>query len=195
MFANFFYFIIALLIYATYQPSDTTHFTVLQRFVLFILLLAAYTAYTRLQFQSLNKKMASRGHAGSESRFTSLLTRQSIMALLIFATNIYVLNLSMFVSQLGLFIILPTLQAILFIVLFIGYLSILWACAHESYQRIYHSRIGRRAYVVSNILFSMPVLLPWVIISGFSDVIHTLPMGPLTHFLSTPEGEILPRCW
>ena len=190
MFANFFYFIIALLIYSTYQPSDTTHFTVLQSFILFILILAVYTAYTWRQFRALNQKMASHGHLESDSRFTSLITRQSIMALFIFAANIYVLNLSTFVSDLDLFIVLPTLQAILFILLFIGYLSILWACAHGSYQRLYHTRIGRRAYVVSNISFSMPVLLPWVIISGFSDVIHTLPMGDLTHFLSTPEGEI-----
>jgi Zn-dependent protease with chaperone function len=190
MFANFFYFIIALLIYSTYQPSDTTHFTVLQSALLFVLLLAGYTAYTFRQFRALNQKMAGHGYMETDSRFTSLLTRQSIMALFIFAANIYVLNLSMFVSGLDLFVILPTLQAILFLLLFMGYLAILWACAHGTYQRLYHTRISRHAYVVSNISFSMPVLLPWVIISGFSDIIHFLPLGDLSLFLSTPEGEI-----
>jgi Zn-dependent protease with chaperone function len=134
--------------------------------------------------------MAAHGHTENDSRFTSLLTRQSILAIFIFAANIYGLNLSSFVSSFRLFILFPTLQAILFILLFIGYLSILWACAHRSYQMLYYSRIGRRAYVTSNISFSMPVLLPWVVISGFSDIIHILPMGGLTRFLSTPEGEI-----
>jgi Zn-dependent protease with chaperone function len=190
MFANFFYFIIALLVYSTYQPSDTTNFTAFQSLLLFLFLIIVYTAYTWRKFQGLNRRMATHGHTESDSRFTSLLTRQSILAIFIFAANIYGLNLSSFVSSFRLFILFPTLQAILFILLFIGYLSILWACAHRSYQMLYHSRIGRWAYVTSNISFSMPVLLPWVVISGFSDIIHILPMGGLTRFLSTPEGEI-----
>jgi Zn-dependent protease with chaperone function len=191
MFANFFYFIIALLIYSTYQPSDTTNFTTFQSLFLFLFLLAVYTAYTWRQFQRLNRNMAAPGDAESDSRFTSLLTRQSILAILIFAADIYGLNLSSFVSKFHVFVLFPTLQAILFILLFIGYLSILWACAHRSYQRLYHTGIGRRAYVTSHISFSMPVLLPWVFISGFSDIVHILPMGVFTRFLSTPEGEVV----
>jgi len=190
MFANFFYFIIALLIYSTYQPSDTTHFTTLQSLFYFLLLLTFYTVYTWRQFQGLTRKMADHGNVESDSRFTSLLTRQSIMAIFIFATDIYGLNLSSFVSNFRLFILFPTLQAILFILLFIAYLAILWACAHRSYQMLYHATVSRRAYVVSNISFSMPVLLPWLVISGVSDIIHTLPVEAPKRFLSTPEGEI-----
>jgi len=191
MFANFFYFIIALLVYSTYQPSDTPNFTALQSLFLFLLLMGIYALYTWRQFQVLNRKMTPYADAESDSRFTSLLTRQSILALFIFAANIYGLNLSSFVSDFRLFAFFPTLQAILFMLLFIGYLSILWAFAHRSYKMLYHSRISRRAYVTSNILFSMPVLLPWVVISGFSDILHILPIGFLTRFLSTPEGEIV----
>ena len=191
MFANFFYFIIALLIYSTYQPSDTTNFTAFKSLFLFLFLLVIFTAYTWRQFQRLNRTMVTHGYAEGDSRFTSLLTRQSILAILIFAADIYGLNLSFFVSDFRLFVLFPTLQAILFILLFIVYLSILWACAHRSYQMLYHAKIVRRAYVTSNISFSMPVLLPWVVISGFSDIIHILPMGVVTRFLSTPEGEII----
>jgi len=191
MFANFFYFITALLVYSTYQPSDTTNFSAFQSLLLFLLLLVVYTVYTWRQFQRLNRRMTTHGNTESDSRFTALLTRQSILAIFIFATNIYGLNLSSFVSNFHFFILFPTLQAILFMLLFIGYLSILWACAHRSYQILYHSMVGRRDYVTSNILFSMPVLLPWVVISGFSDIIHILPIGFLTRFLATPEGEIV----
>ena len=191
MFANFFYFIIALLIYSTYQPSDSTNFTAPRSFFLFLMLLVFYTIYTWRLFQSLNRKMTGQGYAENDSRFTSLLTRQSIMAIFIFAANIYGLNMSSFVSSSGFFTYLPTLQAILFILLFIGYLSILWVCAHRSYQKLYHTTMSRRAYVGSNISFSMPVLLPWVTISGISDIIHILPFKAPKHFLGTPEGEVV----
>lgn len=190
MFANFFYFIIALLIYSTYQPSDSTNFTAFTSFIFFLILLVVYAAFTYRQFQRLNLKIATQDAAESDSRFTSLLTRQSIMAIFIFAANIYGLNLSSFVSGFRLFIVFPTLQAILFILLFISYLSILWACAHRSYQMLYYSRIGMCAYVGSNISFSMPVLLPWVAISGFSDIVHILPLETPKRLLSTPEGEV-----
>jgi Zn-dependent protease with chaperone function len=191
MFANFFYFIIALLIYSTYLPADTTNFTAFKSWLFFIFLLVFYAAFTWRQFQRLNQKIATQGFAESDSRFTSLLTRQSIMAIFIFAANIYGLNLSSFVSDFRLFIVFPTLQAILFILLFIAYLSILWACAHRSYQRLYHTTMGRRAYVGSNISFSMPVLLPWIAISGISDIVHILPLEAPKRLLSTPEGEIV----
>lgn len=191
MFANFFYFIIALLVYSTYQPSDTPNFSALQSLFLFLVLMGVYALYTWRQFQNMNRRMAPYGDAESDSRFTSLLTRHSILALLIFTADIYGLNLSSFVSDWPLFVLFPTLQAILFILLFIAYLSILWICAHRSYQILYHAKISRRAYVISNISFSMPVLLPWILISGFSDMIHILPMGGISRFLATPEGEIV----
>ena len=191
MFANFFYFIIALLIYSTYQPSDTANFTKFQSLLLFVIFLVAYALYTWRQFQGLNRKMTTHGYAESDSRFTALLTRQSILAIGVFAANIYGLNLSSLVSDVHLFILLPTLQAILFLLLFIVYLSILWACAHRSYQLIYHTAMSRRAYVGSNISFSIPVLLPWVAISGISDIVQILPFETAKRLLSTPEGEVV----
>jgi len=191
MFSNFFYFIVALLIYSTYQPSEATHFSTFQSLVLFLFLLAFYTFFCWRQFQRLNRKISTHGMALGDARFNSLLVRLSVLAIFVFALDIYALNLSMFTSHAILFSTFPTLQAILFVLLFVGYLSILWACAHKTYQRLYGSNVSKRAYIGSNISFSMPVLLPWFVISGLSDIIHILPFDTPKRFLAHPAGEVV----
>jgi hypothetical protein len=55
MFGNFIYFIIVLLIYSTYQPSEDTNFTALETLFLFILLTIIFAVITWLQFQRIEK--------------------------------------------------------------------------------------------------------------------------------------------
>jgi Zn-dependent protease with chaperone function len=116
--------------------------------------------------------------------------RQSIMAILIFAIDIYGLSLPSFLIDIPLFATIPTLEAILFLGLFVFYLALVWACAYGSYKKLYRSDISQRTYVLSNITFSVPVLLPWLILSGFADLIKALPFDGPARFLETTEGEI-----
>jgi Zn-dependent protease with chaperone function len=116
--------------------------------------------------------------------------RQSIMAILIFAIDIYGLNLSSFLIGIPLFNTIPTLEALLFLGLFVFYLALIWACAYGPYKRLYRSDISKRSYVLSNITFSIPVLLPWLILSGFADLIKALPFEWPARFLETTEGEV-----
>ena len=191
MFANFLYFIVVLLIHSLYQPTEETNFTGLEALFLFLLFAAMFASFTWLQFKRLSthKQVIPLGHL--EHRFQSLLTQQSIMAVLLFAINVYGLNLPAFFFDLPLFIHFPTLQALLFLVLFVGYLVIVWYFAHTHYQRYLHPDITWQAYVLSNISFAVPVLLPWIVFSGGVDIIHLLPFERAQQFLATPEGEIL----
>ena len=75
-------------------------------------------------------------------------------AIVLFAVHIYGLNLSSFLTDIWLFEAIPTLEAFLFMVLFIGYLAIVWTNAHVAYRRIYQADLTSRAYVASNIAFS-----------------------------------------
>ncbi len=70
-----------------------------------------------------------------DHRFQALLTQQSIMAVLLFAVNVFGLNLPTFIADLPLLSRFPTLQTLLFLLLFVGYLVIVWFFAHQHYQR------------------------------------------------------------
>jgi Zn-dependent protease with chaperone function len=115
--------------------------------------------------------------------------RQSIMAILVFFIDIYLLNLPTFFTEIALFNTIPTLQTLLFLGLFVFYLGLVWTSAHGAYKKLYGSDISPRSYVLSNITFSLPVLLPWLVFSGFRDLVIALPFEWPGRFLDTAEGE------
>ena len=190
MFGNFIYFIIVLLIYLTYQPSGETNFGAFNAFAFFFILIFIFSYFTWIQFRRIEKKIATQSFSRLDHHFNSTLMRQSVLAILLFAVDIYGLNISSFLTGFALFEWIPTLQALLFLILFVFYLAIVWSFAYGPYQKLYRTDISRKSYVFSNISFSIPVLMPWLLLSGVSDIIHVLPFDAPKQFLSTTEGEI-----
>ena len=190
MFGNFIYFILVLLIYLTYQPSDDTYFTAIESSTLFFCLTLIFALFTRFQFQKIESRISKGRFSHIDHQFSSTLLRQSIAAVVLFAVDIYGLNLPSFLAARAPFHTIPTLLALLFLLLFIFYLGIVWTFAYGPYQRLYQADISRWTYVVSNISFSIPVLLPWLLLSGIADVIQALPFEAPKQFLSTTEGEV-----
>jgi Zn-dependent protease with chaperone function len=189
MFGNFIYFIVALLIYSTYQPSEQANFATLDTLVFFCSLIILFYFFSRRQFMRIARMSATHAHDILDQQFSSALTRQSILAIALFAVDIYGLNLSSFLTGIWLLEAIPTLEALLFLALFVGYLAIVWSNAYEAYQRIYGAELTRRAYVTSNIALSVPVLLPWLLLSGVADLILALPFDLPRQVLTSPEGE------
>jgi Zn-dependent protease with chaperone function len=190
MFGNFIYFILVLLIYLTYQPSEETNFTAFESFTLFCGLVFAFGFFARFQFQRIEKRLANGQYLQIDHQFNTTLLRLSVLAILLFAVNIYGLNLSSFLTGIAPFRTIPTLLALLFLLVFIFYLAIVWTFAHGIYQRLYQTDISKKTYVFSNISFSVPVLMPWLFLSGIADIIQALPFDTPKRFLNTTEGEI-----
>lgn len=191
MFGNFIYFIIVLLIYSTYQPSEDTNFTALETLFLFILLTIIFAVITWLQFQRIEKQISKESFAKVDHKFHAALTRQSVMAIVLFSLDIYGLNLVSFVSNIPILTIIPTLQALLFLGLFVFYLAIVWAFAYSPYNALYTTGLPRESYILSNISFSVPILLPWLLLSGIADIINVLPFKLPKQMLATTEGQVL----
>ena len=189
MFANFIYFIVVLLIYATYQPSTETNFGPFETFFLFVGFTVLFAYFTWIQFQILQRRMTRDAFARIDHRFESLLTRQSILAIALFALDIYGLNLPSFFIGIPLFDRIPTLLAVFFLGLFIFYMAIVWACAHEVSQNVYAAGVTKKTYVWSQISFALPVMLPWLLLSGVADLINALPFQLPKQLLSTTLGE------
>jgi len=190
MFGNFIYFIIALLIYATYQPAEEPNFSTSETLALFLAAFLIFALFTRIQFYRIEKKLRRYTPLDRDHGFETTLTRHSILAVALFAFNIYGMSLPWFFSDLPVFVFIPTLQALAFIALFICYMAVVWACAYHAQREIHAGGASRSAYVLSNISFAVPVLLPWLMLSGFSDIIHALPFEWPKRLLATTTGEI-----
>lgn len=191
MFVNFIYFIIVLLIYATYLPPDEPNFSPIETSLLFLGLIIVFAYFTRMLFHRLEKRIPKDNILRVDHKINAIITQQSVMAIVLFAIDIYGLSLTSFFKNIPLFTVIPTLQALVFIGLFVFYLAIIWACAYGPYKRLYITDLSRRSYVLSNISFSIPVLFPWFLLSGIADIINALPFELPKRFLSTPEGQVV----
>ena len=78
MFSNFIYFIVVLLIYSTYQPSENTNFTAPETLFLFVCLIVIFAAITWIQFHRVEKQILKQHSIHHDHKFRSTLTRQSI---------------------------------------------------------------------------------------------------------------------
>jgi len=189
MFGNIIYLIVALLIYYTYQPPEKTGLHLAGCLLLFILINIFFTLITYAQFRKLKKSIFKESLFSLDQKFNRCLTRQSVLAVVIFAMDIYILNLPGFLSDIWIFKTLPTLLALIFILLFVSYLAIVWAFAHGAACKIYENKISKQSYIISNISFSAPMIFPWLLLSALTDIIGILPFKGLKDILATPGGE------
>ena len=189
MYGNFIYFILVLLIYLTYQPPEDPTLSGAESFLLFAMLAVGFAWVTRRLFRRIERQVEPAAFARLEARFHTLQLRTSVLAVALFALNIYALNLPVYVKELPLLADWPTLGALVFLLLFIGYLSLIWGCAYDAYRKLYHPPFTRWDYIGSNISFSVPILLPWLLLSGIADLIDTLPLPGLKALLDTAEGQ------
>ena len=191
MFANIIYIIVALLIYNTYQPSQTPRLAPLETVVSCFALLVVFAYLSHRQFKRIENAPFSVSAARRDHAFSSTLTRQSVLALMVYAVDIHLLDLPglLFFQRIG--SLWPTFEAVVFLTLFLGYLVIVWASAHGAHGSIYGSDISLKDYVRSNISLSLPVILPWFVLSCMVDLINVMPLGKTKEMLSAPEGQFL----
>jgi Zn-dependent protease with chaperone function len=190
MFENFLYYIIALLIYSTYAPVHPPDFSVFRCLTLFFGLTLLFFMITQIRFKRIERRIPRMTFKHSDRRFHATQTQQSIMALVVFAVDVYGLNTGALLRRFSLLTALPTMEALIFLSLFIGYLCVVWSLAYPSYKKIYGTGLSRGDYVRSSISFAVPVLLPWLFLSATADLIHLLPFAAPKRFLMSVEGQI-----
>ena len=190
MFGNFIYFILALLIYSTYQPSEDPGIAAAESLLLFAALALAFVAFTFLAFARIARRADTVPFQRLDQMFHSAQLQCSVAAVAVFAFDIYGLALPSFADELPLVAAWPTLRALLFVGLLVFYLIVVWAFAYGAYRKIYRPEFDRREYILSNISFAGPVLIPWTLMSAVLDFVQKLPFRWPAALLSTTEGQV-----
>jgi len=202
MFSNFIYYIIVLLIYSSYIPPDVTFFSITKSILFSLLLIFIFQITCSIFFKRIGKScnLSSFPNPSSsppqslwmiEENIDKLIQRFSISAIILFAIYIYILNLPGFFSYFSIFKAIPSLQAILFIGLFILHLAIIWYYAFDIQEKYLNVSITKRTYIFSNIMFSIPALIPWFLLTIISNLISLLPFNGIKLFFEGTIGEIL----
>jgi len=192
MFNNFIYFIIAILIYSTYGYSGTAEdLSLPETLLIFVLLSVTFFCFIFIRFKRLEKRIINEAYHSFGHSFETLINTGSIIAILLFAIDIYGLNLPSHTRKITLLSTMPAFDALLFLCLFVSYLSVIWGCSYSSYRKLYISDYSSGfSYIISNISFCVPVVMPWLLLSVTADIINILPYDGPRRFLATTGGEL-----
>lgn len=142
-------------------------------------------------FNQLARYFFRRNPDNTAARYFSVEQRLSILAIVFLAVDIFLLEGRYYLSRLPLAEKLPVLAPLAGIFLFFGYLCLLWLAARPSYQSIFARTLTARSFVAANIKINLAILLPWLIISVFFDLLQLVPFPRLKDFLASPWGEPL----
>ena len=190
MFSNFLYFIVALIIYSTSEIFAQAQTGNTQGFLTALLLLSGFAGICHMSFRRL-QLYAARHPGGNPDyliqRRTSFL---SVLSLILFAVDIYMLKIRSIFSDIGFFSTLPTLEAAFFISFFFLHLIIIWYFSFPLQSRHFTGSVAKKDYILSNIAFSLPAIIPWFLLSMTMDIMGLLPYQPLKKFLNSSAGEL-----
>lgn len=191
MFSNFLYFLVALVIYTTADLFTKPGGGELSGLYASIGLGVLFALVCRFSFKRLSRNRQTLTMAGMDREVNRTISRLSILALMLFAVNIYFYRLNQLVADFILFQWIPTLEAIVFLAVFLGYLVLIWNGAYGIQKRYFPGHMTQKAFIFSNISFSLPALLPWCFISLLADFLAVLPFDWAREFLNTTTGEVV----
>ena len=193
MFNNIIYFIIVLIVFNVsderVKPEYPLGYTLAMLFTGWVI----FGAYCRWAFNRLTHRFKRDGEEEAEliREYHGLIFRFSIIAILLFALDIFVFHLKYWLPLIPGFKPFSVLQGVLGVMVFLFYLMTIWYHSHPVYQIAFNADIKRRSFIVSNVKLNMPVLFPWVILSLVYDLIALIPWADPEGPLSEPKGQMV----
>lgn len=193
MFDQIIYFIVVLVIFSVSYPGKSPGNSLLLTLVALGLSWAAFALYCSLRFKRMRRHYRERGT--EEGRLTAGYHRVqvslSIIAIILFASFTFLLNLRYWIERIPGFKSFTVLQGLLAVALFFLFLCTIWYFASSVYGEVFGIRIRRRSYILSNMRLSVPILFPWMILALIYDLVAMSPWGGEASFFNTMQGQIL----
>ncbi|MFV0437868.1 MAG: M48 family metalloprotease [Desulfopila sp.] len=146
-------------------------------------------------FHLLARRLYSRPLAMIGSGYFATEKRLSVLALLFYGVGaLYLADGKYYLAALPLANRLPALVSVAGLVLFFGYLVIMWRVARPCYQLVFARRYAPLAFIVANIKVNLPIVLPWLVLSLVYDLLSLLPFASVRAMLASQWGDLVFFC-
>ncbi len=127
----------------------------------------------------------------SSKRYFSAEKKASLLATVLFIGSFFAFDLKYYTQSLSFNNTLPTLANLFGLLLFFCFLTLMWLRALPSYRRIFNSIVSPSDFVLNNIRTNLTIILPWLILSFFLDLLNILPLSGMENWLGAPWGDLL----
>lgn len=180
-YANIIYLLVVILLFTTSSVPDHPQLSFLTGIVLFLAKAVGFRELVRYVFRPYRIREASHYFAAEQ--------KASIAAIISTAIDVYLLDCQYYFAKLPLATKLPTLVGLAGLILFFFYMAIIWGEATRSYYRVFGKAYRKLTFIANNLKMNVPIILPWLLISLFADILQLLHIPALSAFLGTSWGE------
>jgi len=193
MFNNIIYFIIVLLLYNISFPGSKPEEPLVFSIVLFFLFWVLFAFYCKVSFRRLMVRAAKddEEEGSSAGLYQGLVFRLSILAILLFSLNVWLLHLKYWLQAIPGIGRVTAIHGLLAVMVFVFYLATIWFFGHPAYGAAFRSPLTRASFVFSNIRLNVPILFPWLFLSLVHDLLYIAPWPSVQEFLNDPPGQMV----
>jgi Zn-dependent protease with chaperone function len=192
MFTNIIFFMLALFIFHT-GPSDFPADQSLWFYFWGVLLaLVLFGNEVRHRFKRLNppgREYAAES-LGLSHRLQQVQQRLMVLSLLFFGAEVYFLHLRALIHLLPGTQRLGSWEGLLGLSLYLLHLLLIWYFGFPAHRFISQGTLTRPAYIRSQFQFNLPILFPWLLVTGLSDILEITAGPRLRSYLDHPLGEL-----
>lgn len=182
-YTNLVYLLLVIIILATRGVPDEPQLALGPALLLFALKAALFAGFSHYSFRRPGPFKAASYFATQQ--------RLSILAIISFAFDIYLLDAQYYFAKLPAAAALPSLVPYAGVALFLSYLLVVWNRARPSYCRIFQAQHPPLAFIAANLKLNLVILLPWLLITLLADLLALTTFGPFKQLLASPWGEPL----
>lgn len=193
MFNNVIYIIIVLVIFTINYPGEGFIKSPAAASGLFIILWIGFAFFCKYRFSTqteLKKRSAFNDNRASIS-YHSAVTRLSVLAIIVFALYVYLINLKYWLLKIpgfNTFSILPGTVAVL---IFLALLATVWYYGYDAYCGFSNLSVERWNFIGSNIKLNFPIIFPWAVLTVFYDMVTFFAWPPLKDVFESKLGQII----
>ena len=135
------------------------------------------------------KLFRSHQYLGSK-RYFAAEKKASLLATILFIASFFFFDLKYYTQFFSFKGTLPTGANLFSLLLFFCFLVLMWLRALPSYRRIFNSAVTAKDFVLNNIKTNLTIILPWLILSFFFDLLGNIPAAKTESRSGTFEGEL-----
>ncbi len=183
MYTNLILFLVAILVFSVAGVTTTP---LLLGWQSLGLLIFGYFVYSGIA-----KKLFARAVAQQSGGYFSTEKQLSIIALCFFTANVYICEPKYHLAKIGIGETIPAFINFAGLLLFLGYLALMWRAARTNYQRIFGREQSAFSFIASNVKANLPIVLPWIMLSLVYDIISLLPFPRLQAAFASEWGDLL----
>lgn len=181
IYTNLLIFIAAIFLFSLDSAHDPPGLSLVSSITLYAASLAGFWLLVKRVFAH-PRARSSEGYFAAEKKLT-------VLALFFFALVLFLGDIKFYLSFFSLNQLFPVLTNVAGLLLFFSYLAVLWLGGRTNYEVVFDRRYSPAAFVLSNVRFNLPIILPWIVLSLMYDLLALIPSELLRELLDSLWGD------